>query len=911
MRRKMRLQSIVMLIFSIGLIWTSVVFGGSSKVIADSTDKRFEIDVRFSAYDNSTATLSNDQKMMKFAVVDSSGNFKSTTYSYTWSDGESVQNAQTDGDGSIVLTHTGTTPVSSVNIQIDNVEPDDIIVGKEFDYASFWVGYASLYSGNSIRIDPLVTYVYDANLYFKASSSPQYKATMVLFPVIDVFTIDVSWEHYTDGSPMTLSCGDIIPLSISNKTDTGAYTDCIYKLTTDQGYEFTSSISASNGISFFEASDHLEGVKKITVTLYAAAPFVEIAPSPNASELWTISDISIDGTKTGLKSTTLTPGNDPIEVVCTEPRIYKEGKISFDTVDGTIPADTVMNFSFDLMKHPGNNFDLNNFYWTSDSDPSVKHYADKKENFGGWSSSHTGSTNYTYYVTIPLGESITLHNMAPSAMWRQVGAFSYYGLESDASYSDGTNDTWVKINGQNSDWQTAEENGYIRGVFNVPMNGVNDSPTAEIQTSGYFYNLGYLSSGYEMRFYLLHQSEQFMFHKEYDPDDATSEPDRIHDFEVTLKDASGNPYTNKVAYYICDDLDTVIDEDQDVLYATPDSDGKFTIGLKAGQYVKLGRSINDSVLDYHLRLGQGWPDQVMIKRVSLLENGCFPELGMLPYGIEYEIREVETNYTCQAIGSTSGTLDSKNGNSFYDLRTGHTLADFKALMEQDSSLPTTTFVNTRKTGSLKISKKVTGLDNGKKEFVMEVEFRDSGKSFPGTLSCVKNDGSTTSLTVTEKSSGVYTTEITIKDGESLEITGIPSGATYKVKERDSSADGFTVSYENDEGEINSSAASVSVTNQGPTPTSTPTPTTAPEATPTPASEATPTPVPMTTETPKDTSGSQNTPTPTTSNTKVVKTGENGNGHVRFAILAFAISLILIGRITEESRRRSERTGNKK
>lgn len=877
MGRKKRLESLVMLVVFLGLIWTSVVFGGSSKVKADSTDKVFEIDVRFSSYDNSAVTLRDDQKMMKFAVVDSSGNFKSTTYSYTWSDGESVSDAQTDGEGMIVLNHTGSGAASAVTIKIDNVEADDMIIGKDMDYESFWVGYLSLNSGNSTRIDPSVTYGNDANFYFTASQSSQYKASMVLFPVFDVFTIDITWEHFVDGSPMTLSCGDIIPLSISNKTDTGAYTDCIYKLTTDQGYEFTSSISATNGIAFFEISDHLEGVKKITVTLYAAAPFVQIAPSPNASELWTISDISIDGTKTGLKSTTLTPGNDPIEVVCTEPRIYKEGKISFDTVDGTIPADTVMRFSFDLMKHPGNNFDLNNFYWTSDSDPSVKHYADIKENFGGWSSS-TGSTNYTYYVTIPLGESITLHNMAPSAMWRQVGAFSYYGLESDASYSDGTNDTWIKINGQNSDWQTASENGYIRGVFNVPMNGVDESPTAEIQTSGYFYSLGYRDSGYEMRFYLLHQSEQFMFNKEYDPADATSEPDRIHDFEVTLKDASGNPYTNKVAYYICDDLNTVIDEDQDVLYATPDSDGKFTIGMKAGQYVKLGRSVNDSVLDYHLRLGQGWPDQVMIKQVSLLENGCFPELGMLPYGIEYEIREVETNYTCQAIGATSGTLDSKNGKSFYDLRSGHTLADFKALMDQDSSLPVTTFVNTRNTGSLKITKKVTGLDNGKKEFVMDIEFRDSGKSFPGTLSCVKNDGTATTLTVTEKSSGVYTTEVTLKDGESLEITGIPSGATYKVKEQDSSADGFSVTYENDEGEINSSSkSSVSVTNQGPTPT--------PTTTDAPKTESANAPV-----TPTD------TPTPSPEAPKIVKTGERGNDYFSIAILAFAVALMLIGRI---------------
>lgn len=550
-----------------------------------------------------------------------------------------------------------------------------------------------------------------------------------------------------------------------------------------------------------------------------------------------------------------------------------------------------MCFSFDLMKHPRNNFDLNNFYWTYDSDPSVKHYADIKVNYAGSNSTSQGSTNYTYFVTIPLGESITLHNMAPTAMWREVGAFSYYGLDSEASYYDGTDDTWIKINGQNSTRQTAAENGYISGVYNVPMNGANDDATAEIQTSGYFFNLGYLSSGYEMRFYLLHQSEQFMFNKEYDSDDATSEPDRVHDFEVTLKDASGNPYTNKVAYYICDDLNTVIDEDADVLYATPDQDGKFTIGLKAGQYVKLGRSVNDSVLDFHLRLGQGWPRDVMIKDVTQLQNGCFPELGMLPYGIEYEIREVGTDYSCRAIGATSGTLDSKNGNSFYDLRSGHTLADFKALMEQDNSLPTTTFVNTRKTGSLEISKKVTGLDNGKKEFVMDVEFTDSGKSFPATLLCTDGDGKVTRLTVTEKSAGVYTTEVTIKENETVEISGIPLGASYKVKERDTSADGFTVTYENGDGVISSTTVTVTVTNQGPTPTPTDTPET----------ESANAPV-----TPEN-----GTATPSPSGPKIVKTGENGNDHLTFAVIAFAVALALFGRLAEDPDKFFRRSGNKK
>ena len=278
-----------------------------------------------------------------------------------------------------------------------------------------------------------------------------------------------------------------------------------------------------------------------------------------------------------------------------------------------------------------------------------------------------------------------------------------------------------------------------------------------------------------------------------------------------------------------------------------------------------------------MRRGQGWPDQVMINERTLgsLQNGCFPSLGMLPYGIEYEVKEVSTDYTAKTTGATSGTLDSKSGASFYDLRTGHTLADFKAIMDQDASLPATTFVNTRKTGTLALNKVVTGLDNGKKDFTLDIEFKDSGKSFPDALTCMRNDGTTSTVSVVKGDNGAYKAQVMLKNGETAVLSGIPSGATYKVTESASSAEGFTVIYSNAEGTISSQGSVVTVTNAGPSASSGRTTTGDNKATPTPTPTATPT------ATPNKSSYS-------------VSTGEEENNNVFLAAGSLAIAALVIG-----------------
>lgn len=869
----MRKRIFAALTLMISLLFVAV-YPETVGVAADPADKIFEINTTFMNYDGSPATFDRTGEVMKLGVTSDGTNFKSTTYSYMWSDGETVDGAQTDADGMIVISRKGTAPVDSLRIRIANVEPTEFIAGKDINYANVIYGMVAPTGGAQSIIDPMK----DADgtsvkFYFQAGQSSDYRAAMIFMPVKYEITTELSFVHYTDGTPMTLSAGDILPVELNNVVSGQSRLNCSYKVATDTGYEYAGNLSSNGntGIDLMSVSDHLEGVNKVTVTIYGMEPNISIVP--NGDKYWRFSDLSVNGEKFAAGQNDVVSGvsGDPIRLVFREPVVYEEGTISFETIDGTIPSDTQMSFSFALTKHNGYNFDLKNFYWTADSDPSVKHYADSKRDYTAGS---TASTKYTYAVTIPLGESITLHNMPAGAMFHEADTFTSNLFDSNAGLNGGT---WIMINGEQSTKTTAEENGYIPEVYNVPTNGSDDSLNVEIQTSGSFYGMGYTSSGFAIRFYLLHQSEQFMFNKEYDPNDKTTEPDKVHDFEVTLKDASGNPYTNKVAYYICDSLDTVIDEDKDVAYATPDADGKFTIGLKAGQYVKIGRSINDSVLDYHLRRGQGWPDQVMINERTLgsLQNGCFPSLGMLPYGIEYEVKEVSTDYTAKTTGATSGTLDSKSGASFYDLRTGHTLADFKAIMDQDASLPATTFVNTRKTGTLALNKVVTGLDNGKKDFTLDIEFKDSGKSFPDALTCMRNDGTTSTVSVVKGDNGAYKAQVTLKNGETAVLSGIPSGATYKVTESASSAEGFTVIYSNAEGTISSQGSVVTVTNAGPSASSGRTTTGDNKATPTPTPTATPT------ATPNKSSYS-------------VSTGEEGNNNVFLAAGSLAIAALVIG-----------------
>ena len=99
-----------------------------------------------------------------------------------------------------------------------------------------------------------------------------------------------------------------------------------------------------------------------------------------------------------------------------------------------------------------------------------------------------------------------------------------------------------------------------------------------------------------------------------------------------------------------------------------------------------------------------------------------------------------------------------------------------------------TCTNTRDTGSLTVSKSVSGKGGDKdKDFTFTVALYDADdKPVSGEFKSATGD------TITFDEDGQYT--FTLKDGESITIEGIPTGFHYSVEEEDYTEDGYKTSY---------------------------------------------------------------------------------------------------------------------
>ena len=392
---------------------------------------------------------------------------------------------------------------------------------------------------------------------------------------------------------------------------------------------------------------------------------------------------------------------------------------------------------------------------------------------------------------------------------------------------------------------------------------------------------------------------EFYFTKEYDSADLTCDPDEMHEFQVKFTDTINNvPYTNPIAYAIYSDPTDVIDEDSDCILGTPDSNGILTIYVKAGEIVKFGRSYSSTFAS-------------SLTNQNFSPTWVYPEYGMIPSGVKYEIIENSTDYTATTTGVTEAAPYGYT-TSYPGYSAGATVQDFMDFYDNkvvarnnvlgfDVTSPV--FTNTRNTGSLKIEKVLTDttstVDTAKK-YECEITFTDTAPSFPATLPYTSTTGASGNITVTKVGtvSGVttYVASVSLLKDEKITITGIPSGATYEVKETSASADGFTVTYTGDTGVIDATAVSTAViTNEfiptpTPTPTSTPTPTATPTPTESPTSTPTPTPV-GSTSTPTPTATA--TPTPTTTTTTGSGSGTPNTGEAKSYNAVVALGLFAL------------------
>ncbi|MCQ2468057.1 MAG: hypothetical protein MJ166_11115 [Clostridia bacterium] len=531
---------------------------------------------------------------------------------------------------------------------------------------------------------------------------------------------------------------------------------------------------------------------------------------------------------------------------------------TFDSYDGIVDPSCEYNFSFALLWN-GTSYaayvDLDQLYYTYSGD-TTKHTT--------YSPSSTGLDDRLYICSLKPGESVTFYNVPFGVQLHQGMNFPPFEVTNNIYTGTATPPTILTIDGINVDSATLSSNGigqYFRASFEVTAEGASDAGNF-LSTSGVF--LHTYGNSFKINVFMSRLNTEFYFTKEYNSADLTCDPDEMHEFQVKFTDTINNvPYTNPIAYAIYSDPTDVIDEDSDCILGTPDSNGILTIYVKAGEIVKFGRSYSSTFAS-------------SLTNQNFSPTWVYPEYGMIPSGVKYEIIENSTDYTATTTGVTEAAPYGYT-TSYPGYSAGATVQDFMDFYDNkvvarnnvlgfDVTSPV--FTNTRNTGSLKIEKVLTDTTStvdAAKKYECEITFTDTAPSFPATLPYTSTTGASGDITVTKVGtvSGIttYVASVSLLKDEKITITGIPSGATYEVKETSSSADGFTVTYTGDTGVIDATAVSTAVITNEFIPTPTPTPSVTPTVTPTPEPTATPTPSPVPTATPTPSPVPTATPSP--------------------------------------------------
>ena len=185
-----------------------------------------------------------------------------------------------------------------------------------------------------------------------------------------------------------------------------------------------------------------------------------------------------------------------------------------------------------------------------------------------------------------------------------------------------------------------------------------------------------------------------------------------------------------------------------------------------------------------------------------LQGGQYAEIKGIPVGTSYTITEASSSNYTAATQSFSGTV--AEGVLIGSATTYDDPANYNA-----ASTNTHTFTNTRNTGSLTISKAITG------------EGASADQAFNFTVSLSNTELTLSSLTFSYSDDSKITSNpnnqtiiVNLKGSESVTISGIPYGTTYTVTEGTMpSAQWSQSSKSNDTGTINSSTPTASFTNE--------------------------------------------------------------------------------------------------
>lgn len=133
--------------------------------------------------------------------------------------------------------------------------------------------------------------------------------------------------------------------------------------------------------------------------------------------------------------------------------------------------------------------------------------------------------------------------------------------------------------------------------------------------------------------------------------------------------------------------------------------------------------------------------------------------------------------------------------------------------ESEDGAKSDDFVNTYSAGSLAVKKTVAGnLGDQEKEFHATVTFTaPEGDTVRGTISYIDGDESKT-ISPAAWAGGTATAEITLTHDETVTFTNIPYGVTYTVVETEANQDGYTTTYEGENGTVSAASQNTTITN---------------------------------------------------------------------------------------------------
>ena len=681
------------------------------------------ININFLDCDGSQWQFDNYDNLPELIAFDFNYNLlKGVNYEYSWSNGQ-TGNGTIDDEGKINIKPIEGTTNTSLSISIKNCTQGFAVYVPKID--------KRVYAIQNVYSD--VHYCYPSNnigwesggrIYVQGSGS----TNIDLYKSLSA-TMNIKFLH-NDGSEWVLNGNNKFPeLNIIDSLMVPEYYG-------EYNNNNNSYVNYGTKIYFCGSNQYEDemanGNSELKLTIYGIDNKTKL--NVEKLDVRTFSKVCINGVEHEFVETKdeeyietidLKPG----ETVNLEYYIAETatGTVGIDSYDGSLSEDFVWNLHFDMMDGEYSNEDYSNVYWMFEGDDTK--YSPIKKN-----------GEYAFDIQIPFGKRVKLYNLPVNAMFHNGESFKYNELTVNNTISSFTQSpfsgkTVITYKGESLTSELIEKLGVSERTYYTSKSGGNEKPIY-VDTSGYLNNFN-IRDGFEINWYVFRYPTQIMFQKDYEETIDIEEKNKQFHFRVKLIDTlTQKPLSGKIAYYIYSDKEQVVDIVKDVKYTILDSDGYMDIYLKAGEYVRIGKTITDEEISLkNLRA------QYMSKKETYINSNeeeliswqYFNDLGMLPYGVEYTIEEVDDTYNSvvDKEGAEKGVSKYMYAGEYDKVK--YTAKNYYGYLDGFK------FINNRKPGSLTIQKVVEGKETDK-TFKFNIKITDAATKFPLEYECVDENG---------------------------------------------------------------------------------------------------------------------------------------------------------------------------